>query len=972
MRKMPPRKMKKKVQSKNSRKAAEVTDRTALAERYKYLFEESPVLNIIISSTGKVRYVNKSVAVALDYSLSEIVGKDALELVVPKEREKVASALGRGFEHKSTPSIAVDVTAKDGTIHTLLFSSGHVLLEGSNNLNDMLLTGVDITERNLSERALRESEERYRALFENSLDAILLTTPEGKILAANPEACRSLQRSEKELRQLGMGKVVDLADQKIQAALQERARTGRFRGELNIKRKDDTFFPAEVATTTFRQGEIERASLIIRDVTNSRRSERKLIALYRHALQLTLANTVDDIVKGTLDAMEFTLGFDNADFWIVRDGSLDVRGFRGKPFKLSTLPMGGPGVVARVARTKNAYLVSDTRREPSFLDDPVIDYDGKALHMKSELAVPVLIENELEAVLNVESIEINTFTQDDQMLLETLATRVASALTGLRQRDSLQRYSEHLEELVAERTRKLAESETRFRDLADLLPQMVYEIDERGNFTFVNRNGLKSTGYTEEDLQAGLNAIQVLAEKDRERAKDNLQRVLVGEHIAGTEYSVQGKAGGTIPVITHSNAIIRDGKPVGLRGIAIDITQRKQMEETLQRNLEQFAALDAIVLEITQPHQLSKLLSKITELAVHLLGGQAGALYLCDPESQTVRVVVDYHHARDYSGTVLKYGEGAAGTVAKTGRPLIIDDYSRWEGRAMVYEGEAPFGTAVVAPLIWRNQVIGTIDVTDDTKGQKFTEEDLRLLTRFATHAAIAVENTRLIERLLNAERLAGILDTASMVAHDLRNPLQGIAAAAYVLKTDPLAKEERDEMIQLIENSVEYSDGIVKDLLDYSRTFQLALVEITPKEIVLKALQAVKVPEIVKIQDMSHEQPIISVDPDRIKRVLVNLFENAVDSMPQGGSLTISTAESNGSVEITISDTGNGIPKEIIENLWNPLHTTKAKGMGMGLAICKRLVDAHGGDISVRSKTEEGTTVTIHLPIRPRVVIHN
>jgi PAS domain S-box-containing protein len=221
-------------------------------------------------------------------------------------------------------------------------------------------------------------------------------------------------------------------------------------------------------------------------------------------------------------------------------------------------------------------------------------------------------------------------------------------------------------------------------------------------------------------------------------------------------------------------------------------------------------------------------------------------------------------------------------------------------------------------------------------------------------------------QRLKEAEHLAGIGEAAAMVGHDLRNPLQGIAGAVHVLGNVSLSAKERDEMLQLIQNCVEYSDGIVKDLLDYARPLELARVETTPKEIATRAIQMVQIPGRIKVQDLSQERPKISVDMDRMKRAFVNLVENAIDAMPGGGTLTVTSNESSGGLEISISDTGAGMSKDVMGNLWKPLQTTKAKGMGMGLSIAKRIVDAHGGEISVESKTGEGTTFTIRLPIKP------
>ena len=230
-------------------------------------------------------------------------------------------------------------------------------------------------------------------------------------------------------------------------------------------------------------------------------------------------------------------------------------------------------------------------------------------------------------------------------------------------------------------------------------------------------------------------------------------------------------------------------------------------------------------------------------------------------------------------------------------------------------------------------------------------------------------ERKEMEQRLLRAEHLAAIGETASMVAHDLRNPLQGIITAAHVLKDERLMADEKKAMIQLIEGSVEYAEATVRDLLDYSRELHLACVEASPRDLVQSALHAVIVPDNVKVQDFSQKEPAVYVDPDRIKRVFINLAENAFEAMPAGGAFIIRTKESDGHLQFSVSDTGRGMPDEIMENLWKPLQTTKAKGMGLGLPIVKRIITAHRGDISIETKPGEGTTFTIRLPIKRETV---
>jgi PAS domain S-box-containing protein len=179
----------------------------------------------------------------------------------------------------------------------------------------------------------------------------------------------------------------------------------------------------------------------------------------------------------------------------------------------------------------------------------------------------------------------------------------------------------------------------------------------------------------------------------------------------------------------------------------ITITDLKQVKEALRRQAEELATLQATVLDITTPHDLPTLLQTIVERAARLLDALGGGMYLCDPIQEEVRCVVSYNTPRDYTGMVLKYGEGASGTVAQTGDPLIIDDYRIWPGRAVAFEEEQPFTAVLAAPMIWENQVIGVIDLLHNVTSRRFTQTDLKLLTLFANHAAIAVENTRLYEQ---------------------------------------------------------------------------------------------------------------------------------------------------------------------------------------------------------------------------------
>ncbi|MEM2249616.1 MAG: ATP-binding protein, partial [Candidatus Bathyarchaeia archaeon] len=225
-------------------------------------------------------------------------------------------------------------------------------------------------------------------------------------------------------------------------------------------------------------------------------------------------------------------------------------------------------------------------------------------------------------------------------------------------------------------------------------------------------------------------------------------------------------------------------------------------------------------------------------------------------------------------------------------------------------------------------------------------------------------------DRLLKAQRLAVIGELAGMVGHDLRNPLTSIAGATYYLKRrlNQTIDGKVMEMLNLIEKNIGYSNKIINDLLDYSREIKLDITEASPKALVEEALASVKIPSNIHVVKVVRSSPKIRADFEKVKRVLVNLIKNAVDAMPKGGTLTIGCRRRGAKVEFVVADTGVGMSEETMKKLWTPLFTTKAKGMGFGLSICKRFVEAHGGTIKVESALGKGSTFTVTLPIEPEI----
>ncbi len=227
-------------------------------------------------------------------------------------------------------------------------------------------------------------------------------------------------------------------------------------------------------------------------------------------------------------------------------------------------------------------------------------------------------------------------------------------------------------------------------------------------------------------------------------------------------------------------------------------------------------------------------------------------------------------------------------------------------------------------------------------------------------------------ERLLKAERFAAIGELAGMVGHDLRNPLTSIKNAAYYLsrKQNSTADLKTREMFTVIDKSVDHANKIIDNLLEYSREINLEIEECSPKSLIDYVLLMIRMPKEIKIQDRTDDEPTIWIDTNKIERVFLNILKNAIDAMPQGGILEIRSCQTGDSVEFSFADTGAGMSEQTLSKLFTPLFTTKAQGMGFGLAICKRIVTAHGGKITVESTLGKGTTFTVTLPIEQKLKV--
>lgn len=287
----------------------------------------------------------------------------------------------------------------------------------------------------------------------------------------------------------------------------------------------------------------------------------------------------------------------------------------------------------------------------------------------------------------------------------------------------------------------------------------------------------------------------------------------------------------------------------------------------------------------------------------------------------------------------------------------------------------------ICVPLIALNRLAGVIMLGSSQPDWMLDQSELELLRLLGSQAGLALENAALsrqqqdrLRRLYRAERLAAAGQLAAGVAHEIRNPLTAIRSTIqYLLRDYPEGSPKRELIGELL-GEVDRIDRTVNGLLSLTRSSPfnpepVDVVGLLEQLLVLVRVQAER--QAVRIEEHYDRRRLCVLgEANQLKQLFLNLFVNALQAMPQGGTLSVSATGSSsvwsphGWLQITVQDTGIGIPPENLDKVFDPFFTTKRDGTGLGLFLGYGIVERHGGEIEIQSRVGEGTTVTIRLPL--------
>ncbi|HSD84362.1 MAG TPA: PAS domain S-box protein, partial [Anaerolineae bacterium] len=825
-------------------------------------------------------------------------------------------------------------------------------------------TVQDITDRKQMEEALRKSEARYRAVIEDQTETICRFRDDNTFTFVNEVFCRFFGKTQEEL----LGKAwqpeaatedLPLIEAKLRTlspanpvvVIENRVYSGT--GEVRwMQFVDRGFFDAA--------GNLIEVQAVGRDITDRKQAEEAL--LRSQQLYRMLVETLPDAI-GLFDAQLNLEMINSAGVTLFGyDSSTEMVGRNALEF---FNPLDQAAASAAIQRIFTNGLVRNVQFE---------------LHRKDG----TMFMSEFSA-----------------SLLPTAPGAIIAVTRDITER-------QHIEQA-------LRQSEALYHTLVETLPLNIFRKDTAGRFTFANTLYCRTQGRLLTDI-LGKTDFDLHPRELAEKYRADDERLIASGEILETVEEHQPIDGPRIYVqVIKAPLHATDGSISGIQGAFWDVTDRKRAEDKLQQRTRELDALQAMVLDIASPHPVPELLQLIVERASNLLLSSSGGLYLCHPERQEVECVVSYNTLRDYTGTILKYGEGAAGQVALTGQSLNIEDYRTWSGRARVYDSDNPFTSVLSTPLNWHGDVTGVIHVLRDEPPRSFTNDDLDLLRLFANHAAIAVEQARLYASLeqelaerkraeealrnLNAELEQRVAERTrelseanvrlteldrlkdefiSRISHELRTPLANIKLYLELLGHGK--PEKYEQYRQTVQTEADKLHHHIDDLLEvsYWQTEdiepQFARLDVNQivQDVVAKQSTKAQARDLsLSITALADRADVVT-DNALAGHVLSRLMANALAYTPRGGAITLRTDRRtvDGQVWVTIEvhDTGPGITEKDLPYIFEPFYRGQAAsdyktpGTGVGLSIARRIMRRLDGRITVDSQPGHGSTFTIWL----------
>lgn len=958
-------------------------------ERLSRIVDSSPDAITVTDLNGNIIECNQATLDVAGFSKKEVLGKSAFDFFAPKDRQRAAENMEKTLKQGTVKDVEYTLLARDGREYQVELSTS-LIRDASGNPSAFVAIMKDISERKQMEDALKASEKKYSTIVERGSDGIVIVQ-DGVMRYVNPKL---LEISGFSLEETIGRSFIDFMSPEYKESVLEMYKR-RLKGEeapnryeIEIIAKNGNKIQLEINASPIEHEGRPADMAIVRDITERKRmeeqlreSEERFRGIAERSFDAIFTTDLEGRATHVSPAIERIFGYRPEEMIgtpilnyvpeseipratqsftevlkgkIPKDLEFEVRRKDGSPAFIEISAslivkdggkIGVQGVLRDITERKQAAVSlkeaeSKLRSILSSMVDLVFVFDkeGKFVFYQPSRAVGELYVLP-EAFLGRKFSEVMPPHIDKPLsdaFDKSKRGEVAEFEYWLEMDGETKWYSANLSPMlmdgefvgsvavvrnITERKQMeeaLRKSEEKYRTLVENASDLIYMIDEKDKVLSLNKAAAMLFGRRPEEV-VGKSIFDLFPKE----VADGYSRDLKEVFRTGESQTRESKmvAGGRESWINTTLNPVRDpeGKVVAVIGVTRDITQRKQMEEALRESEEKHRAI---------VENSPNFVFIIQEGAI-----QYANKAMCEALSWTVE---------EFTAPSFNFIEKL---IPQQFQALVKENLAkRLSGESIPpYEIYVKTRDGSEIPVIVRAQMIpyhgkpAVVFILGDITERKRAE----------------------------AERMKIIEDVARSIAHDVRNPLSAIRTATYLLRDE--VGEKGREMLELIDRNILVTDNIIMNLRDLSTPPPIQPSPTNLNRLLKEATDLTIIPTNVKLSTHYGEIPQAEVDEKQFTRVFSNIVMNAVQAMPNGGELTITTNKTDNSIEIKIKDTGVGIPPENLAKLFTPFFTTKAKGTGLGLITAKRMVEAHGGTLTVESEEGKGTTITVRLPPNPQ-----
>lgn len=409
---------------------------------------------------------------------------------------------------------------------------------------------------------------------------------------------------------------------------------------------------------------------------------------------------------------------------------------------------------------------------------------------------------------------------------------------------------------------------------------------------------------------------------------------------------------------------------------AAKVIHNAWLYEAVAYNARKLESLFTVAQSIISSHDLPDILRRVTREACQLMETKVCSLMLLNAAGTHLELKACHGAGPEYlRKPPLQVDNSLLGVVIVHRKPLRVHNVQAHDAfRYIELARKEGLVSLLAVPMVVGQTVIGALNVYT-SRPYRFSTQDINVLSALANLAAVAIENARLHEKLVaveeqlrSSERLSTLGLLAAEVAHEIRNPLTSMKMLFHSLQLAFPADDPRQRDAEVVAEKMDHLNQIVDSLLGYARSTepQLAPVNLNDllEDVLLLTRPKLRHQGVDLVRDFANQLPLLRADRGQIEQTCLNLVLNAVEAMPAGGTLTITTRlESPAMVRLEFRDTGIGMTAEQQSQIFQPFLTSKPHGTGLGLAIVQKTIEAHRGKVEVESRPQHGTVFRLLLP---------